>query len=92
MSNFWGPFFYVFMDKNKFSIFLKIFYWPTEKLQSIKVKKINGSTRTKILWSVLSLLLLWYKPHCKYLQFLIVSTFHCNLAVQFTFFAMYSPM
>ena len=30
--------------------------------------------------------------HCKYIQFLIVSTFHCNLAVQFTFFTIYSPM
>ena len=30
--------------------------------------------------------------HCKYIQFLIVSTFHCNLAVRFTFFAIYSPM
>ena len=29
--------------------------------------------------------------HCKYIQFLIVSTFHCNLTVQFTFFAVYSP-
>ena len=26
------------------------------------------------------------EPHCKYLQFFIVSTFHCNLAVRFTFF------
>ena len=30
--------------------------------------------------------------HRKYLQFLIVSTFHCNLAVRFAFFAKYSPM
>ena len=30
--------------------------------------------------------------HCKYLQFLIVSTFHCNLAVRFTLIALSSPM
>ena len=30
--------------------------------------------------------------HCKYIQFFIVSTFHCILAVRFTFFAIYSPM
>ena len=32
------------------------------------------------------------QPHCKYIQFSIVSTFHCNLAVQVTFFTIYSPM
>ena len=30
--------------------------------------------------------------HCKYLQFFIVSTFHCNLVVHFTLIALSSPM
>ena len=30
--------------------------------------------------------------HCKYVQFLIVSSFHCNLAVRFTLIALSSPM
>ena len=30
--------------------------------------------------------------HCKYVQFLIVSTFHCNLVVRFTLIALSSPM
>ena len=29
--------------------------------------------------------------HCKYVQFFIVSTFHCNLAVRFTLIASSSP-
>ena len=30
--------------------------------------------------------------HCKYLQFLIVSSFHCSFVVWFTFNTIYSPM
>ena len=36
-------------------------------------------------------LTLWSYIHCKYIQFLIVSTFHCVLAIRFTSFAIYSP-
>ena len=39
---------------------------------------------------VSSIYLMAGKLHCKYVQFLIVSTFHCNLAVRFTFFTIYS--
>ena len=31
------------------------------------------------------------KLHCKYIQFFIVSTFHCNLVVRFTLIALSSP-
>ena len=30
--------------------------------------------------------------HCKYIQFFIMSTFHCNLAVRFTLIALSSAM
>ena len=72
MSNFWGPFFKVFMGKN---FFFKDCRLGTEKLHRIKVNKKNWkyflwaktsffmakvlSVSTKTLWSVLCLLLLW---------------------------------